>query len=317
MAKLNLQSAINKNVKTTLSNAFSSTENIKQQIVVLDELRSWIPAPSAEEYKQLELNIVTNGCRDALILWETVQKQVYPNSLSPNEPLYVLVDGHNRYQICKSRNISFNIQLMDFADIKSVKDFMIDLQLGRRNLTPQQITYFRGLRYLNEKSDKGKYTRKSDASLNQQLEATTEQPLVVADSDMTKTESTAEKLAKEYKVGRNTILRDAEYAAGLEQLEPTLKQSILTGVIKVDKAQVQKLGKMQVDVPINTIDELTQTIADDKKIGPETTPKKQLKETTEAELSELMRKLLEDKLYTRKRLDQLVEKALLLKSFIK
>ena len=67
MAKLNLQSAINKNVKTTLSNAFSSTENIKQQIVILDELRSWIPAPSVEEYKQLELNIVTNGCRDALI----------------------------------------------------------------------------------------------------------------------------------------------------------------------------------------------------------------------------------------------------------
>ncbi len=48
---------------------------------------------------------------------------------------------------------------MDFADLKSVKDFMIDLQLGRRNLTPQQIQYFRGLRYLNEKADKGKYDR--------------------------------------------------------------------------------------------------------------------------------------------------------------
>lgn len=317
MAKLNLQSAINKNVKTTLSNAFSSTENIKQQIVILDELRSWIPAPSVEEYKQLELNIVTNGCRDALILWETVQKQVYPNALTPDEPLYVLVDGHNRYQICKSRNISFNIQLMDFADIKSVKDFMIDLQLGRRNLTPQQITYFRGLRYLNEKSDKGKYIRKSDTFINQEIEPPVGQPLVVADTETAKVESTAEKLAKEYKVGRNTILRDAEYAAGLEQLEPNLKQSILTGVIKVDKAQVQKLGKMRVDAPITSIDELTQTVTEETKIELASNAKKHPKDTAIAELNKLMKLLLDDKSYTRKRIDQLVEKALLLKTYIK
>lgn len=31
---------------------------------------------------------------------------------------------------------------------------MINLQLGRRNLSPTQISYFRGLRYNNENSDK-------------------------------------------------------------------------------------------------------------------------------------------------------------------
>jgi len=193
MAKLDLKSAISKNVKNSLNNTFSSTENIKQHIVVLEELRSWIPSLTHEEERQLEVNIVANGCRDALTLWETTQQQIDPASHTPNEPAYVLIDGHNRYRICKARNISFNIQLLYFADLKSVKDFMIDLQLGRRNLTSQQVQYFRGLRYLNEKSDRGKYDRIDEKEpVSQESKG----------EGKTKKISTAEKLAKEYKVGK-------------------------------------------------------------------------------------------------------------------
>ncbi|MCK8495301.1 hypothetical protein M0L20_25775 [Spirosoma sp. RP8] len=313
MAKLNLQSAIHKNVKTTLSNAFSSTEHIKQQIAILDELRGWIPAPTPDEYKQLELNIAANGCRDSLILWETTQQQVYPDSPNPNHSLYVLVDGHNRYQICKSRNISFNIQLMDFTDLKSVKDFMIDLQLGRRNLTPQQITYFRGLRYLNEKTEKGKYDRRSEFNkVDESLQSKVANKTITSE----KVESTAEKLAIEYNVGRNTILRDAEYAAGVEQLTPELKQSILTGLVKVEKAQLQKLSKIQLDQPIHSIDALKQIVVGSEKSSSVLPDKKQLREKTESELNELMRELIQEKVLTRKRIEQLIEKASQLKTVI-
>jgi hypothetical protein len=61
------------------------------------------------------------------------------------------VDGHNRYEICKKNGISFSVQLMSFGSLQQVKEYMIDLQLGRRNLTPEQVSYFRGLRFLNEK----------------------------------------------------------------------------------------------------------------------------------------------------------------------
>jgi hypothetical protein len=38
--------------------------------------------------------------------------------------------------------ISFSVQLMSFASLQQVKEYMIDLQLGRRNLTPEQIVLF-------------------------------------------------------------------------------------------------------------------------------------------------------------------------------
>jgi hypothetical protein len=309
MAKLDLKSAISKNVKNSLSNTFSSTENIKQHIVVLDELRSWIPAPTQEEIRQLELNIVANGCRDALTLWETTQQQIDPASGKPDEPAYVLVDGHNRYQICKARNISFNIQLMDFADLKSVKDFMIDLQLGRRNLPPQQIQYFRGLRYLNEKTNRGKYERTEEKETTGQG---------VTEGGKAKKVSTAEKLAKEYNVGKNTIIRDAEFAAGIERLAPDLKQSVLSGAVKVDKGHVQKLGKKQLTEAVSSVDELTVIVFSDaeKSEDPIRGGEQHKKEKAHSELTGYMQTLLAGKPLTRTRLDQLIEKANALKSLL-
>lgn len=307
MAKLDLQSAISRNVKNSLNNTFSSTENIKQQIVVLDELRRWIPAPTEEEDRQLEANLIANGCRDALTLWETTQQQLNPLAPNPNEPAYILVDGHNRYRICKARNISFNIHLMDFADLKSVKDFMIDLQLGRRNLTLQQVQYFRGLRYLNEKTDKGKYVRgNGNEPAPGEIEA----------QEAGKKLSTAEKLAAEYKVGKNTIIRDSEYAAGVDQLTPELKQSVLSGAIKVDKGQIQKLGKINTVEPIGSLSQLEEVVMEEATEQPTSAKHQKSVEKARLQLNQCMEMLLMGKPLTRDRLDQLIEKATLVKQLL-
>ncbi len=307
MAKLDLQSAISRNVKNSLNNTYSSTENIKQQIVVLDELQRWIPPPTLEEDRQLEANIVANGCRDALTLWETTQQHIDPQSLNPNEPAYILVDGHNRYRICKARGISFNIHLMDFVDLKSVKDFMIDLQLGRRNLTTQQVQYFRGLRYLNEKTNKGKYIRGKESP-----SFLTEQPGVEPAKKM----STAEKLATEYKVGKNTIVRDSEYAAGVDQLAPELKQSVLTGAVKVDRGYIQKLGKMNVPEPIESVSRLEKVITNQgfEELGQDKHQKNIKK--AQLQLNQCMQALLTGKPLTPNRLDQLIEKATVVRQLL-
>lgn len=215
---------------------FLTTEEQKAQLIELDELRSWIPSPTEEEVKQLETNLVVNGCRDALIVWETTHGVIYPDTQTPDQPAYVLVDGHNRHRICKKKGIDFRIQLMSFSDLKAVKDFMIDLQLGRRNLTPQQIQYFRGLRYLNERGRQG-------GDRNQPPEG----PPPV---------NTAQKLAHEYRVGEATIKRDAEFAEGLQQMTPPLQQAVLTGKVKVSKKQVQQLAKTKPATPIERLEDL-------------------------------------------------------------
>jgi hypothetical protein len=59
------------------------------------------------------------GCRDDLIVWNDT-----------------LIDGHNRHKICTARNIPFSTAYKEFLDRDDAKLWIIDNQLGRRNLTP-------------------------------------------------------------------------------------------------------------------------------------------------------------------------------------
>lgn len=197
-------------------------QEIKSNLRILPELESLIPPLKPKEFEQLEANILQDGCREALLVWEQEQK---------NETEYVLIDGHNRYGICQKHKLDFRIQLLQFDSLKQVKDYMINNQLGRRNLTREQASFLRGMRYHNEKSERGKY----DRNHKPQNEV----------YDLVKT---SERLAEEYKVSKNTIERDAAFAIGLEKIgsvNPALKKEILAGRVKISKSQVQQLAKVK------------------------------------------------------------------------
>ena len=245
MAKMNIGAMIASKTKETFeNNLLINNENVKNNIVIIDELRDLIPALGTDEYAQLEAHILKNGCRDALSIWETTQRKIAKNFEDRDEPTYILIDGHNRFDICKKNNVPFNIQLLAFSDLQEVKDYMIDLQLGRRNLRPEQVSYFRGLRFINEKSEKGKYDRE-----NYKVQSEPYDPKEGID--------TAEKLAEEYNVGRSTIKRDAEYAKGISKLDKTFRDEILTGKQKVSKALIQTISKNNtIEKSIESLDEL-------------------------------------------------------------
>jgi transcriptional regulator with XRE-family HTH domain len=82
-----------------------------------------IPALSAEEYNQLEQNLIADGCRDPLVVWQETN---------------TLVDGHNRYKLCQKHNIPFNTIKKSFCDEEEVRLFIITNQLGKRNLPPEE-----------------------------------------------------------------------------------------------------------------------------------------------------------------------------------
>lgn len=81
------------------------------------EFQSLIPPLTAEEYAGLEENILSEGCRDALITWGDV-----------------LIDGHNRYEICTKHGIPFKTIEMNFPTRDDVIVWIIKNQFGRRNL---------------------------------------------------------------------------------------------------------------------------------------------------------------------------------------
>lgn len=91
-------------------------------IVVNEELKAYIDPLTAEEHDALERSLLTEGCRDALVLWGDV-----------------LVDGHNRYGICQKHNIPFQtLQSSLFKSLDDVHLWMIDQHLGRRSVSDFQ-----------------------------------------------------------------------------------------------------------------------------------------------------------------------------------
>jgi len=84
-----------------------------------NELKGLIPPLADDEIKQLENNLLNEGWRDneRIITWNNT-----------------IVDGHNRYSVCAKHNISFKVQEKEFADKNAVILWMIDNQLGRRNI---------------------------------------------------------------------------------------------------------------------------------------------------------------------------------------
>jgi N6-adenosine-specific RNA methylase IME4 len=103
----------------------------KNAALVIDaEFKRIIPPLLPEEREQLEKNLVAEGCRDALVYWDTDGRQL-------------LVDGHNRYEICQQHGIAYQSVSLNGSEPwtrDTVKIWILTNQLGRRNLVPFQRT---------------------------------------------------------------------------------------------------------------------------------------------------------------------------------
>ena len=220
----------------------SMLDEVKANITVLPELKSFIPSLQTSEYEQLDANLRKDGCRESLLIWQTTQGIV--DGSNNDSPLNVLVDGHNRYAICQKNNIDFKVMLREFSNLQAVRDFMINNQLGRRNLTPEQTSYLRGLKYRNERQATGRPVVDGDSSAQEE-------------GDYSLTQRTQDRLAKEFNVSPRTIHRDREFSEGIDKLSPNLKQDVLKGKQKVSKELIRAIGKNnENDKPPLTLPEL-------------------------------------------------------------
>jgi hypothetical protein len=203
----------------------------KADITIIDTFKYLIPPLSEEEFRALERNILREGCREPLIVWKKSTTDL------------VLIDGHNRYAICTKHGISYEIETKEFDNEEAAKAWALNNQLGRRNLTAEQLSYIRGKRYEVEKT-----TNKFRG--NQYL---------------SENENIAEQLAQEYNTADKTIKRDAFFAKGLDKIGSKnldLKHEILTGTSKITKAQIQKVARFEGELPhLGNVEDLLAFIA--------------------------------------------------------
>lgn len=97
--------------------------NAYEKITIDPEFAALIPPLSKEERDQLEANLLEHGgARDALVVWNV-------------EDRLILIDGHNRFEICMLLGLLFDIQEIEFDDRNHAKEWIIRNQFGRRNLS--------------------------------------------------------------------------------------------------------------------------------------------------------------------------------------
>jgi hypothetical protein len=171
-------------------------------LTIHPDLRSLIPPLTPEELAQLEANLLAEGCRDSLLIWRWQGEEI-------------LLDGHNRHDLCERHGLTYAIHEVSLPDLDAAKAWMIANQLGRRNLTPNQISYFRGTQY-NLQKRQGKRTDLTSP----QTEG--------------KSHTTAHALAAEHHVGRATIEREGVYATRIDTIAATVGITAVQTVAALD-----------------------------------------------------------------------------------
>ena|SRR5262252_1747367 len=91
-------------------------------IVIDPEFHAALPPLSCEELQQLEANLRRDGCLDALVVW-------------PVNGQEILLDGHHRYAICTRLSLPFRTTRIAMASRQDALIWILQLQLGRRNLS--------------------------------------------------------------------------------------------------------------------------------------------------------------------------------------
>jgi N6-adenosine-specific RNA methylase IME4 len=232
-------------------------------IKIDSELKSLIPALSKEEFEQLEKNILEEGIREPIVVWLEPKEKEYCEDCHDNVEVgerdgdhyecldcgygfvgeFIIIDGHNRYEIACKHDIDFERQIKYFENKEEAIDWMINNQLGRRNLTKETQSYLRGLQYKREK-------KKNNGFEDRDLSG--------AQNEQRKT--TAEKLAEQHKVSRETIKRDELFTDAVDTIvkntSPEVKQKLLNKEINITKNDIEKVSKHEPEKQKAIIDKM-------------------------------------------------------------
>ncbi len=174
-------------------------------IKINDELRAFVDPLTAIEYAALERSLLAEGCRDALVLWGEV-----------------LIDGHNRYDICRKHGIDFRtVQNNSFDSLEDVMLWMIDNHLARRSVSDFQ----RGVLALRKKE----IVASRMATQPVPEEADKNDP----GADGSPPWNTREDIARAARVSSNTISQ-------IERIQkaatPQLREAVRAGTISINAA---------------------------------------------------------------------------------
>ena len=203
-----------------------------EQLKIDDEFKNLIRPLNREEYAQLEANLVVDGCRDPIITWNDI-----------------IVDGHNRYEICNRLHIPYAVRKNEFEGREEAIIWICGNQLGRRNITEETRKYLIGRQYEAEKvvgfrrntGGHNQYTKFSNSEASDIFKKMT------AKECRESRRRTAARLGDKYHVSSGAVQKYAKYSQALDTLGekiPELVPKILSGNYKISHDNIVALSEM-------------------------------------------------------------------------
>jgi N6-adenosine-specific RNA methylase IME4 len=181
-----------------------------------NEFRNYIRPLSNEEFEKLEASILSEGIRDPLVIWQGI-----------------LLDGYHRYKIAQEHGLEYKTVEVELPDRDAAKEWILVNQLGRRNLTEQEASYYRGKLYESRKLNHGGDRKSTGNNF----------PL----------KNTADTIGDEYGVTGRTVKNDAQFSKAVDKVAIEIgeeaKQAILLGKAGVPKERVEQLIDIKQKAP--------------------------------------------------------------------
>lgn len=177
------------------------------------EFEAFIPPLDAMDYARLKANILADGCREPISVWNGT-----------------ILDGHNRYRICTENGIPFStVEISSVHTRAEVFVWMYENQLGRRNLEPfmRAEMALKVKPYIEERA-----RERSRANLELSSKRGTGKE-VLNSAPPISGGKTVEILAKKAQVGKDTIQKVEKI---LEKAEPEVIEKARSGEISINQA---------------------------------------------------------------------------------
>jgi len=200
-----------------------------QELKINEEFKNLIRPLTEDEFEALEENIRKDGCREPITVLED----------------HTIIDGHNRYKICRKHNIEYKFFKLKSLDTDAdIKLWMLYNQIGKRNYTaPEMIEV--GLKIAEQKIIRGKERQLANLKQNSDTPQTAETSQSTEMSDLTSRDEKSrerralEEAAKKVGYSYGTLYKAKKL---YEKATDATIDRLRKGEISVDRAY-KSLGK--------------------------------------------------------------------------
>ena len=187
-----------------------------QQFLTIDpEFESLIQPLASQELDLLTEHILRDGCLESLVVWKKDDQRI-------------LLDGHNRYKICREHHRDFQTINIKMDSREHAKLFILEHQTGRRNLTDDQ----RAVVWNEIREQRSVVLRAEQLQAARDVKAGKPGPVSVKTADTVKTDTRAA-VAKESKIPESKLRK----VAALKKSNPELYNAVGTGKIPLREAK--------------------------------------------------------------------------------